>query len=80
MPDITATDAARNFSEVLDAIEHRGEGFTIRRRGKVVARLEPATGGRGAAVNALLRRHRADRGWRKDLDAVGGLLEIDDRE
>lgn len=76
---MTATDAARNFADLLDAIEHRGERFTIVRRGKAIAHLEPMTRGRGADVKALLRRHRGDRDWLKDLDGVRSLIEVDDR-
>ncbi|MBI4260921.1 MAG: type II toxin-antitoxin system prevent-host-death family antitoxin, partial [Actinobacteria bacterium] len=50
MEEISATDAARRFSELLDGVEHRGESFTIRRRGRVVARVVPATGARGGVV------------------------------
>jgi len=79
MPDVTATDAARNFADLLDAIEHRGEHFTIVRRGKAIAHLEPMNRGSGADVKALLRRHRPDPGWMTDLDEVRGLLEVEDR-
>jgi len=79
MPDVTATDAARNFADLLDAIEHRGEHFTIVRRGKAVAHLEPLHRSLGADVKALLRRHRPDRDWASDLDEVRELLEIEER-
>lgn len=79
MPDVTATDAARNFADLLDAIEHRGEHFTIVRRGRAIAHLEPMNRGRGAEAKALLRRHRPDRSWAGELHEVRGLLEIDDR-
>jgi len=79
MPEVTATDAARNFADLLDAIEHRGEHFTIVRRGKVIAHLEPMHRGRGADVKNLMRRHRPDRGWAGDLDEVRELLEIEER-
>jgi prevent-host-death family protein len=79
VPEITATDAARHFADVLDAVEHRGETFTIVRRGRVVAHLEPASRGRGEDVKAMLRRHRPDAGWADDLAAVRGLTELDDR-
>lgn len=79
MPEVTATDAARNFADILDAIEHRGEHYTIIRRGKAVAHLEPMNRGRGADVKELLRGHRPDRAWTKDLDAVRELLQIEDR-
>ena len=80
MPEVTATDAARNFADLLDAIEHRGEHFTIIRRGKAVAHLEPMGRGRGADVKSALRRHCVDGGWSRDLESVRELIEIDDRE
>jgi antitoxin (DNA-binding transcriptional repressor) of toxin-antitoxin stability system len=79
MPDVTATDAARNFADLLDAIEHRGEHFTIVRRGKAIAHLEPMNRGRGADVKALLRRHRPDPDWARDVDKVRQLLEVEER-
>jgi antitoxin (DNA-binding transcriptional repressor) of toxin-antitoxin stability system len=79
MPDVSATDAARNFADLLDAIEHRGEHFTIVRRGKAIAHLEPMNRGLGVDVKALLRRHRPDAAWANQLDEVRSLLEIDDR-
>ena len=79
MPDVTATDAARNFADLLDAIEHRGEHFTIVRRGKAIAHLEPMNRGLGADVKALLRRHRPDADWARDVDEVRRLLEVEER-
>jgi antitoxin (DNA-binding transcriptional repressor) of toxin-antitoxin stability system len=79
MPDVSATDAARNFADLLDAIEHRGEDFTIVRRGKAIAHLEPVKRGRGGDVKALLRRHRPDAGWASDLEDLRGLLELEER-
>lgn len=79
MPDVSATDAARNFADLLDAIEHRGEHFTIVRRGKAVAQLEPMNRGLGADAKALLRRHHPDAAWASELDEVRSLLEIEER-
>ncbi|MEI2638954.1 MAG: hypothetical protein V9F03_08180 [Microthrixaceae bacterium] len=79
MPDVSATDAARNFADLLDAIEHRGEHFTIVRRGKAIAHLEPIARGHGESVKALLRRHQPDRDWMTDLDGLRSQLEVDDR-
>jgi antitoxin (DNA-binding transcriptional repressor) of toxin-antitoxin stability system len=79
MPDVSATDAARNFADLLDAIEHRGEHFTIVRRGKAIAHLEPMNRGLGVDVKALFRRHRPDAAWANELDEVRALLEIDER-
>ena len=80
MPDITATEAARRFADLLDGVEHRGEHYTIVRRGKAVAHLEPISGGRGANVKSILRRHRPDAAWTEDLARVRDLVEVEERE
>ena len=54
MTDISATEAARRFADLLDAVED-GEHFTIVRRGKAVAQLEPVQRGRGADVKSNQR-------------------------
>jgi len=79
VPDVSATEAARNFADLLDAVEHRGEHFTIVRRGKAIAHLEPTGRGRGADAKAMLGRHRPDGSWSRDLEAMRSLLELDDR-
>ena len=79
MGDVSATEAARRFADLLDAVEHRGERFTIVRRGRAVAHLAPVAGGSGAAVKELLGRHRPDGAWRDDLAAVRGLVEVEER-
>lgn len=79
MPEVSATDAARNFADILDAVEHRGEHFTVVRRGKPIAHLEPARPGLGADAKALLRRHRRDASWSRELASVRRLVEIEDR-
>lgn len=80
MPDVTATEAARNFADLLDAIEHRHERFTIIRRGRAIAQLEPVSRGRGSDLKELLRRHTPDADWSADLTAVRELLTLDERE
>ena len=79
MPEVSATDAARHFSDILDAVEHRGEHFTIVRRGRVVAQLDPVNTGRGADVKNLLRGRRRDPGFRRDIESLRELLEIETR-
>lgn len=79
MPEVSATDAARSFSDILDAVEHRGEHFTIVRRGKVVARIDPVSTGKGREVKAMLRRHKPDVDLATELVAVRRLLEIERR-
>ena len=79
MQEMSATEAARRFSDLLDAVEHRGEHFTIVRRGKAIAHLEPTSRGRGADAKALLRRHHPDAKWAAEVWAVRELLEVDER-
>jgi prevent-host-death family protein len=79
VPEVSATDAARNFSDILDAVEHRGERFTIMRRGKVVAQLDPVSVGKGSDFKAMLRRHRTDPGLARDIAEVRELLVIETR-
>ena len=77
--EVSATDAARSFSDLLDAVEHHGERFTIVRRGTAVAQLEPIGAGTGRDVKQLPRRHRPDTSWAAHLDEVRRLVELDDR-
>lgn len=79
MPEVTATDAARKFSDLLDAVEHRGEHYTVVRRGRPVARLYPVPRGSGADVKSALRNHRPDPSWSADLAKTRSLLSIEDR-
>lgn len=76
---MTATEAARSFSELLDAVEHDGRRFTIVRHGRVVAHLEPATAGRGAVAKQILRGNRPDGDWAPELDELRGSLEVQER-
>jgi prevent-host-death family protein len=80
MPEISATDAARTFSDVLDAVEHRHERFTVVRRGRVVAHIAPVSAGRGSDLKSVLRRHHDDPGWRDELAELRSLVAIDDRK
>jgi prevent-host-death family protein len=77
--EVSATEAARKFSDMLDAVEHHGERFTIVRRGRVVAQLEPVSTGKGKDVKALLGRHPADPAFAGDLASLRQLLEVEDR-
>lgn len=79
MPDISATEASRRFSDVLDSVEHEGRHYTIVRRGKAVAHLGPVSRGLGSDVKGMLLEHGADEGWMTELTELRGLVEIDDR-
>ncbi len=79
MSEVTATEAARKFADLLDAVEHHHQRYTVTRRGKAIAHIEPITRGRGADTKALLERHRPDSEWVADLESVHGLLEVETR-
>lgn len=50
-PEVSVTEVARNFAEYLDRVAHRGEDFTLVRRGRPVAYLAPVP--RGARLGDL---------------------------
>ncbi len=54
---VTATEASRNFSELLNRVLYRGESFVIERGGEPVGELRPAGPSRftGADLVTLLR-------------------------
>jgi len=72
---LSATDAARRFSDVLDEVESGGKSFVVVRRGRPVATIGPAHTGSGRALKETLRAHPPDPEWAADLrelrDAVG---------
>jgi len=65
--EISATDASKRFADLLDAVEHRGETFTVVRRGRVVATIAPARRGSGADLRRILAEHPPDDRWADDL-------------
>jgi prevent-host-death family protein len=67
LKQLSATDAARRFSEVLDRIEQRGESVTIVRHGRAVATIGPAGAGTGKALKEALRAHPPDPDWADEL-------------
>ncbi len=79
MTEVTATEASRRFADLLDGVEHRGERYTIVRRGRVIAQLEPAIATSGAQTKVLLRRHRLDRAWSDELSALRTDLMAEER-
>lgn len=79
MKKLSATDAARHFSTVLDGVEFDGESYLIARRGRVVARLVPAKGS-GAAVKAVLRDADIDASWASELAEMRSQLPVQERD
>lgn len=77
MKRVTATEAARRFSDVLDAVEGGRESFVVVRRGREVATISPASPASGKRLKALLYEHRPDPAWSRELDELRGAL-VDD--
>jgi len=67
MKQLSATDASRRFSEVLDDVERGGESFLVVRHGRAVATIGPAGGGTGKALKQALRANRPDDAWADEL-------------
>jgi prevent-host-death family protein len=76
MPEVTATDAARRFSDLLDSVEHDGEHYTIIRHGRAFAQIDPVSRGRGSDTKDLLRRSGPDPEWATSLDEVRALVAV----
>ena len=77
--DISATDASRRFSELLDAVEHDGESFVVVRRGRAVARIVPAPSANGRSLKDLLLHTTVDQGWARDVAAARELVTMEER-
>jgi prevent-host-death family protein len=54
MREMTASEASRNFSAVLDETEH-GETIVVTRNGRRVALIVPAPRANGGALREVLR-------------------------
>lgn len=79
MKELSASDAARHFSEVLDEVEH-GESFVINRRGKPVASIQPAKRSTWADVKKIMTRHPRDPDWIEELRELRASLPVQERE
>ena len=73
LKQLSATEAARRFSEVLDRVERNGESMVIVRHGRAVATIGPAGAGTGKALKEVLRANPPDPDW---ADEVRELREI----
>jgi prevent-host-death family protein len=67
MKQLSATDASRRFSEVLDDVERDGESYVVVRHGRAVATIGPTSGGTGKALKEVLRANRPDDAWAGEL-------------
>lgn len=79
MRRLTATDAARRFSSLLDQVEQTGETFVVERRGRAIASIAPAAASSGREVKDILRAQAADPGWSPELRELRGSLAPETR-
>ena len=79
MKRVNATEVARNFSEVLDGVEHRHQTYLVTRAGRPVARITPVPSANGLEVKRLLRDHGGDPSWPEELAALRAGLTIEER-
>lgn len=75
MKQLSATEASRRFSEVLDEVERGGESYVVVRHGRAVATIGPASGGTGKALKAALRDHQPDDAWADELRELRESIE-----
>lgn len=75
MKQLSATDASRRFSEVLDEVERSGESYVVVRHGRAVATIGPASGGTGKALKEALRTNQPDGAWAGELRELREGLE-----
>lgn len=69
MKTLTATQAARSFASLLDAVEH-GEVVVITRDGVTVGRFVPERRTTADRLKEALRDRAADPAFADDLEAV----------
>jgi antitoxin (DNA-binding transcriptional repressor) of toxin-antitoxin stability system len=69
---VSATDAARNFSDLLNRVRYRGESFDVVRNGEVVAQVivPPLSHASVGRLFELLEAARVDDGFAYDLERV----------
>ncbi len=80
MRTISATEASRRFSDLLDAIE-RGETVTITRGNHAVAEIRPARRRTGADLRAALDNvPPPDERFAEDIAGALALLATEDRD
>lgn len=77
MPTVTARDASRGFSALLDRVEHDGEEYIIVRDGREVARIIPAgTHALGTLLDALDGVPALDPDFEGDALGANELLTV----
>ena len=79
MDRLSATETARRFSDLLDAVEYRGESFVISRKGRAVAVVSPAQPRSGKELKRFLRKHPPYEAWADELREMRETLSVEER-
>ena len=80
MRTITATEASRRFSDLLNAIE-AGESVTITRGNRPIAEIRPARRRRGKDLSLALEGITApDDSFESEIEAAVATLTVEDRD
>ena len=70
---ITATEAARKFSEILNRVAYKGETFVVERNGRPICQISPPEK-KGVSTRELVRilksGPRPDKGYFKILEEI----------
>lgn len=71
---VTATELAKNLSDILNRVKYKGERFEIRRNGETVALIGPRVPDKvvtfGDLVDLIRNGPRPDDEWAADMAAV----------
>lgn len=74
MKDVSATEVARRFSDVLDSVEHHNESYRVIRAGRPVARITPVGRANGRMVVEFLTSREPDPAWVEDVRSTRAML------
>ena len=73
---ITATEAARRFSDILNRVQYRSESFVVERNGRAVCRIspEPLRTGTIADLFRIMEQHSPlDKDFANDIEEAARL-------
>lgn len=73
MTRITATEASRNFSDLLNRSRYGGESFVVTRGGEELVQITPVSPKRSLTIGELfelLNRFPVDPSFAEDLEAI----------
>ena len=71
---VTATELAKNLSDILNRVKYKGERFEVQRNGETVALLGPRVPDKvvtfGDLVDLIRNGPRPDEEWAADMEAI----------